>query len=463
MCERAVSQRASLERRLYELPALRAAMRDGRVTYEKARIVAAAASERTLDAWIERASRLPCIALAREAEAAEEQQTCAAGELSCRLPRRVASLLVAALRSAQAASGRLPHGRRGARGRRQPLHRRLEAAPRGAEHPPEARPRPRRAGARSRAAAAPPSTSTTSASAPTAAPTSRPTSSASAPPTTSTASTPATCASPARRRTASAGGSAPPAARRAARRPPGRRHSARPARRPPPRPGSAFPGGRRPRGKDRRGTRLLDSAHRARRGRRRRRRARHLHLPGAGGAGGRGDARPAGGRPVRPQPAGHRLRGRLPGGAAARLRAARRGGGARHLPALHAAAGGAAPLGRVLLPRPARRAAAGRAARPASTPAAAPPGRTAGASSTPPRRPGAAEALPSLGRARAQRAVLEYLLARGRITVEELRAAFPAGARGAQPAGQARPGGDRRRDPGGRARRPRRRRTAPWS
>ena len=40
---------------------------------------------------------------------------------------------------------------------------------------------------------------------------------------------------------------------------------------------------------------------------------------------------------------------------------------------------------------------------------------------------GAADALPALGRARAQRAVLEYLLARGRIPVEELRTAFPRG------------------------------------
>jgi hypothetical protein len=105
LSERAVSQRASLERRLYELPALRAAMRDGRLTYEKARIVAAAADERTLDGWIERARRLPCIALAREVEAREEAQTCARGELSLRLPARVASLLQAALRSARAASG----------------------------------------------------------------------------------------------------------------------------------------------------------------------------------------------------------------------------------------------------------------------------------------------------------------------------------------------------------------------
>ena len=106
MSERAVSQRVALERRLHEFPALRAAMRDGRVSYEKARIVATHASERTLDAWIDRAGRLTCVALAREAEAEEEAQTCARGELSWRLPVRVFSLLEAAIRAAQAAAGR---------------------------------------------------------------------------------------------------------------------------------------------------------------------------------------------------------------------------------------------------------------------------------------------------------------------------------------------------------------------
>jgi primosomal protein N' (replication factor Y) len=66
--------------------------------------------------------------------------------------------------------------------------------------------------------------------------------------------------------------------------------------------------------------------------------------------------------------------------------------------------------------------------------AALPPGlNTRGGRSAPARRgvewavpePAAAEALPSLRRARAQRAVLEYLLARGRIPVEEIRTAFP--------------------------------------
>jgi primosomal protein N' (replication factor Y) len=68
--------------------------------------------------------------------------------------------------------------------------------------------------------------------------------------------------------------------------------------------------------------------------------------------------------------------------------------------------------------------------------AALPPGlNTRGGAAGPDRRrveyaapaPGAAEAVATLGRARAQRAVLDYLLARGRIPVEELKAAFPAG------------------------------------
>jgi primosomal protein N' (replication factor Y) (superfamily II helicase) len=68
--------------------------------------------------------------------------------------------------------------------------------------------------------------------------------------------------------------------------------------------------------------------------------------------------------------------------------------------------------------------------------AALPPGLNArGGRAAPARRgvefaapaPGAAEALPSLARARAQRAVLDYLLARGRIPLDELRAAFPHG------------------------------------
>jgi primosomal protein N' (replication factor Y) len=68
--------------------------------------------------------------------------------------------------------------------------------------------------------------------------------------------------------------------------------------------------------------------------------------------------------------------------------------------------------------------------------AALPPGlNTRGGTKGPARRgveyaaaePAAADALPALSRAPAQRAVLEYLLARGRIPLEELRRAFPHG------------------------------------
>ena len=106
MSDRTVGQRIALERRLYDLPPLRDAMRSGRVTYEKARIVAAHATERTLEAWLQRAERLTCRALAREAEAEEEQQTCAWGAVSWRLPARVVSLLESALRAAREAAGR---------------------------------------------------------------------------------------------------------------------------------------------------------------------------------------------------------------------------------------------------------------------------------------------------------------------------------------------------------------------
>src|SRR5919197_4229375 len=52
MSERAVQQRASLERRLYALPSLRRAMSEGRVSYEKARILARYAQAGSLDSWI---------------------------------------------------------------------------------------------------------------------------------------------------------------------------------------------------------------------------------------------------------------------------------------------------------------------------------------------------------------------------------------------------------------------------
>ena len=103
---RAVEQRVWLERKLYELPALRAALRGGRVSYEKARLVAGVADEATAGTWIARAEQLTCVALRREIEAGERAQMCARPDLDLRLPRRVTDLLIAAFRAARAASDR---------------------------------------------------------------------------------------------------------------------------------------------------------------------------------------------------------------------------------------------------------------------------------------------------------------------------------------------------------------------
>jgi 5-methylcytosine-specific restriction endonuclease McrA len=106
MSERAIQQRAALERRLHALPSLRAALREGRVSYEKARLVARHADETTVDALIVRAQASTCIALRRELEAAEEAQMSARRVLDLPVPRRVASLLDAACRAAREAAGK---------------------------------------------------------------------------------------------------------------------------------------------------------------------------------------------------------------------------------------------------------------------------------------------------------------------------------------------------------------------
>jgi hypothetical protein len=109
MAERTVAQRAWLARRLYSLPALREAMRDGRLSYEKARLVAGVAvggEDGDLDAWIACAEATTCIALRRDLDAAEETQMCARGELSVRLPSPTAELLDAAFRVARATARR---------------------------------------------------------------------------------------------------------------------------------------------------------------------------------------------------------------------------------------------------------------------------------------------------------------------------------------------------------------------
>ncbi|BDG03769.1 hypothetical protein AMOR_27650 [Anaeromyxobacter oryzae] len=105
MAARTVEQRASLARRLQTLPGLRDALRSGRVSYEKARLVARVADEDTVGEWIANAERTTCIALRREIEENQETQMCSAGELTVRVPPRVARVLDAAFRAARSAAG----------------------------------------------------------------------------------------------------------------------------------------------------------------------------------------------------------------------------------------------------------------------------------------------------------------------------------------------------------------------
>jgi hypothetical protein len=106
LAPRTVEQRAALSRRLHALPQLRQALREGRVSYEKARLVARAADDETVAAWIAKAEASTCIALRREVEAHDDRQMCARGELDLRLPRTVAHLVTSACRAARVAEGR---------------------------------------------------------------------------------------------------------------------------------------------------------------------------------------------------------------------------------------------------------------------------------------------------------------------------------------------------------------------
>jgi len=99
---RAVEQRIALARRLYALPALRQAMREGRVSYEKARLIAWKATDVTVDDLIRRAERTTCIALRRELDGEETAQMCTRRGMDIRMPRGIRILLETALAAARA-------------------------------------------------------------------------------------------------------------------------------------------------------------------------------------------------------------------------------------------------------------------------------------------------------------------------------------------------------------------------
>ncbi len=79
MAERTVMQRIALERSLYRIPLLRRALREKRISYEKARIIARHAEGEEVQGWIERAETMTCVALRRAMQDKDEEQMCARG------------------------------------------------------------------------------------------------------------------------------------------------------------------------------------------------------------------------------------------------------------------------------------------------------------------------------------------------------------------------------------------------
>jgi hypothetical protein len=102
---RTVEQRAALERRIWQLPALREA-RDGGLSYEKVRLLSRL-PDREVRAWVPRARALTCVELRAALADRDDAQMRAARILRAPLPAGVAQLLRAAFRAVRAVEGRL--------------------------------------------------------------------------------------------------------------------------------------------------------------------------------------------------------------------------------------------------------------------------------------------------------------------------------------------------------------------
>jgi hypothetical protein len=83
------------------LPALREALRSGRLSYEQARLVARVALPSDVEARIAEAAGKTCIAYRRELEGEAHRQMWRAGELRAMVPDEVDELLADALRAAR--------------------------------------------------------------------------------------------------------------------------------------------------------------------------------------------------------------------------------------------------------------------------------------------------------------------------------------------------------------------------
>jgi hypothetical protein len=106
MSERTVAQRIALERSLCRMPQLRRALREKRISYEKARIIARHAEGEEVQGWIEKAKTMTCVALRRAMQAKDEAQMCARGSFTVWRPVSVAEVVKAAFRAARAAAKR---------------------------------------------------------------------------------------------------------------------------------------------------------------------------------------------------------------------------------------------------------------------------------------------------------------------------------------------------------------------
>src|SRR5438270_8706559 len=106
MAERTVAQRIALERSLYRIPLLRRALREKRISYEKARIIARHAEGEEVPGRMAEAETMPGVALRRAMQAKDEAQMCARGTFSVWMTVSVAEVVKAAFRAARAAAKR---------------------------------------------------------------------------------------------------------------------------------------------------------------------------------------------------------------------------------------------------------------------------------------------------------------------------------------------------------------------
>jgi HNH endonuclease len=106
MAERTVMQRIALEYSLQKQPLLRRALREKRISYEQARIIARHAKKDELDHWIEKAQTMTCVALRRALQEKTEEQMCARGTFGVWMTISVAEVVKAAFRATRAEAKR---------------------------------------------------------------------------------------------------------------------------------------------------------------------------------------------------------------------------------------------------------------------------------------------------------------------------------------------------------------------